>query len=78
MELAIHGSNQDDIEDFETVVVGCRVPTRGEKVKAVDTLFACTKITSDGDGLCECSSREDEKDGQKRKREKEGEGHCVC
>jgi hypothetical protein len=75
MELAVHGGNQDYIEDLERVVVGCGVPpARGEEVEAVDALFACGKITSEGDGL---SSSEYEKDSQKGKGKKESGEHCV-
>jgi hypothetical protein len=75
MELAVHGSNQDDIEDLEWIVVGCRVSARWEEVEAIDAIFTGAKVTAESDGLCECGGSEEEKDGQKRKGEKECGGH---
>ena len=77
MELAVHGSNQGDIEDLEGVVVCRRVSARGEEVEAVDAIFARTKVTADGDGLCERGGGADENDGQKPEGEKECGGHGV-
>jgi hypothetical protein len=77
VELAVYGSNQDDIEDLERIVVGCRVSAWWEEVEAVDAIFTGTEITAESDGLCESGSSEDEKDGQERKGEKECGGHRV-
>ena len=81
MELAVHGSNQGDIEDLEGVVVCRRVAARGEEVEAVYAIFARAKVTANGDRLCERSGGADEKDGQKPEGEKECGGHgeyLVC
>jgi hypothetical protein len=32
VELAIHGSDEEDIENFKGVVLSCRVSARGEEV----------------------------------------------
>jgi hypothetical protein len=63
VELAIHGGDQDDIEYLERVVVGCRVSARGEEVEVLDAVFAGANITAESDGVGECGSGEDEKDG---------------
>ena len=51
VELAIHGSDEDDIENLERVVVSCRVSARGEEVQAGDAVFGRTDIAAESNGL---------------------------
>jgi hypothetical protein len=65
MEFAIHGGDQDDIEDLEGIVVGCGVSARGEEMEAGDGIFAGTEITAtEGYGLWDRGLGQKEKEGE--------------
>jgi len=51
VELAIHGCDEDDIENLERVVVSCRVSARGEEVQAADAVFGRTDLVAESNGL---------------------------
>jgi hypothetical protein len=51
VELAIHGSDEDDIENLEGVIVSCRVSARGEEVQAADAIFGRTDLLAKSKGL---------------------------
>jgi hypothetical protein len=76
VELAVHGRDEDDIEDLEGIVVGRRVSARGEEVQAADAVFVSTEVTAEGDGLGASGGAQNEK-GEEKKREvkKECGGH---
>ena len=55
MELAVHRSDQDDIEELEGVVGVFRVCTCGDEVETVEGGFAVvsSKVTMESERLCE-------------------------
>jgi hypothetical protein len=71
VELAIHRSDQDDIEDLERVVVCCGISTRGEEVQAADAVFPSTAViavTTDRDRLGDGGDYQNDKEGEEQKR----------
>jgi hypothetical protein len=68
VELAIHGSDQDDIEGLERVVVCCGISTRGEEMQAADAVFPSITVTTDRDGLGDGGDYQDDKEGEEQKR----------
>ena len=64
VELAIHGGDEDDIEDLEGVIVSCSVSARGEEVQAADGVFGSSEITAESDGLLDRGGGQNEKAGK--------------